>query len=614
MLRHLHEAVPKHQQAEASSETADEALPQFETLLASLSTTFINMSASEADRKIVAGLQHVAEAFALDHVALAEFPEDLLAPRLRYWWGVPGAALAAYPSLHNTFPWYARQLKQGDLVCFTRLDELPAEATAEKRYWRRCGVKSCLALPLTAGGAGIYVMSFETFHATYAWPRTLIIRLGLIGKLFVQALRRKYDQEKLEEVLRFEALVAHLSAVFARVSVSDIDKEIENGLRAVVERLNIDQSTLLEFSPDQRELYSLHSYIRPGMKAYSPGTMFLQEMPWIVSQLLRGEIVRFRQWEDLPEEAHIEKQFGRHARLKSQLSIPVSMSDSRLYVIYLGAFRTEIDWPVEWIPRLRLIGEIFANALARKQAEEASRRLGHELAHAARVTMLGELSASLAHELNQPLAAILSNAQAARRFLARESPALAEVREALTDIIADDQRAGKIIQQLRALGKKTPQECAPLDVNALVQQVVSLVRSDALERRVTISLALDIGPPYVSGDRIQLQQVLLNLALNAFEAMQQTTDWPRELLICTARQDDMTLLVSFRDTGVGVDETTLQQIFTAFFTTRAEGMGLGLAISRSIIEAHGGRIWALPNAHQGTTVCFTLPLEEETTA
>jgi C4-dicarboxylate-specific signal transduction histidine kinase len=283
-------------------------------------------------------------------------------------------------------------------------------------------------------------------------------------------------------------------------------------------------------------------------------------------------------------------------------------------VICLGAFRTAIDWPTEWIPRLRLIGEIFANALARKQAEAAARRLGHELAHAARVTMLGELSASLAHELNQPLAAILSNAQAARRFLARESPALAEVREALTDIIADDQRAGKIIQQLRDLGKKDSRERAPLDVNALVQQVVYLVRSDALERRVTISLALDAGIPYVSGDRIQLQQVLLNLALNAFEAMQQTTDRPRELLIRTARQDDMTLLTSFQDTGVGVDETTLQQIFTAFFTTKAEGMGLGLAISRSIIEAHGGRIWALPHAHQGTTVCFTLPLEEETTA
>jgi signal transduction histidine kinase len=138
------------------------------------------------------------------------------------------------------------------------------------------------------------------------------------------------------------------------------------------------------------------------------------------------------------------------------------------------------------------------------------------------------------------------------------------------------------------------------------------VRSNALARRVSISLDLDAGRPFVSGDRIQLQQVILNLVLNAFEAMQQTTDRPLELMIRTARQDDTTVIVALRDTGVGVDETTLRQMFTAFFTTKAEGMGLGLAISRSIIEAHGGQISVLPNANQGATIFFTLPLEEET--
>jgi C4-dicarboxylate-specific signal transduction histidine kinase len=262
--------------------------------------------------------------------------------------------------------------------------------------------------------------------------------------------------------------------------------------------------------------------------------------------------------------------------------------------------------------RLGLVGDLFVQALLRQRAGEASRRLGHELAHAARVTMLGALSTSLAQELDQPLAAILSNAQAARRFLAMESPGLAEVHEALIDIIVDDQRAGKIIQQLRSFGKKNSLERIPLNVNTLVQQVVHLVRSDALESRVTISLDLDAGLPVVWGDRIQLQQVILNLVLNAFEAMQQTTDRPRELMIRTARQDATTLIVSLRDTGVGVEEATLPQMFTACFTTKAGGMGLGLAISRSIIEAHAGQLSTLPNANQGATVFFTLPLEEET--
>ena len=260
---------------------------------------------------------------------------------------------------------------------------------------------------------------------------------------------------------------------------------------------------------------------------------------------------------------------------------------------------------------LRLIGELFANALMRQRAEEASRRLWHELAHAARVSMLGEISASVAHELNQPLTAILSNAQAAQRFLTMKTPDVEEVQQALTDIIADDQRAGKIIQQLRALGKKEAVDRAPLDVNTLVQEVIRLVHSDALARQITVSLDLAAELPVINGERIQLQQVMLNLVLNAFEAMQPVTDHPRGLLIRTTCVDPCAITASFQDAGIGVDEATLASMFNSFFTTKAEGMGMGLAISRAIIEAHGGRLWAVPNPDRGVTVWFTLPTGHE---
>jgi signal transduction histidine kinase len=188
-----------------------------------------------------------------------------------------------------------------------------------------------------------------------------------------------------------------------------------------------------------------------------------------------------------------------------------------------------------------------------------------------------------------------------------QSPDLAEVREALVDIIADDQRAGKIVQQLRTLGKKSVLERVPLNVYTLVQQVIHLVQRNALEKRVTLALDLTTDLPTVYGDRIQLQQVILNLVLNAFDAMQQTTSRPRVLAIRTIQQAANAIVVSFQDTGIGMDETTMQRMFTAFFTTKPEGMGMGLAISRAIVEAHGGRIWAAPNADYGTTVCFTLP-------
>src|SRR5262249_47190068 len=250
------------------------------------------------------------------------------------------------------------------------------------------------------------------------------------------------------------------------------------------------------------------------------------------------------------------------------------------YVLSFATFRSEHAWSRGLVVRLRLVGELLANTLMRQRAAAVSRHLEYELAHAARVAMMGELTASIAHELNHPLAAILSNVQAALRFLAMQFPDLAEVREALIDIVADDQRATAIIQQLRSLGQKGALERTALDINALVQQVIQLVRSDALERQVQLDLDLGVDLPVVYGDRIQLQQVMLNLVLNAFEAMRQTTTRTRVLRISTTYQA-ATITVAFRDTGVGVDEPTLQHMFKAFFTTKAEGMGMGLAISHA---------------------------------
>lgn len=250
---------------------------------------------------------------------------------------------------------------------------------------------------------------------------------------------------------------------------------------------------------------------------------------------------------------------------------------------------------------------ILMDITAAKQAEEALQVAQASLAHATRVTVLGELTASIAHEVNQPLAAIVSYGDAGLRWLDREVPELDEARSAVARIIDSANHASSVIARLRALARKTTPERTSLDINEVIKEVLSLIRSEVSNRRVLARLDLASPLPVVCGDRIQLQQVLLNLLINAIQAMAAVDDRSRELLIRSRERDPGQILVEVRDSGVGVDPEHTDHLFDAFFTTKTDGMGMGLSICRSIIDVHGGRIWASQNDGHGTIFQFTLP-------
>jgi two-component system sensor kinase FixL len=212
------------------------------------------------------------------------------------------------------------------------------------------------------------------------------------------------------------------------------------------------------------------------------------------------------------------------------------------------------------------------------------------LVHLARITTLNEFSNSLAHELNQPLAIILTNAQAAQRFLAQSPPDLAEAREILTDIVSEDVRAGEVIRRLRSLLKQGRSHLLPLSVNAIIEDVLRITHSELIGRGITVHTALDMNVPMAAGDRVQLQQVLLNLILNACEAMAANPPTSRHLTLRSAHLDG-TIRISVSDTGCGLPSDA-ESIFKPFYTTKSDGLGLGLAICRSIVAAHQGRLWA----------------------
>jgi PAS domain S-box-containing protein len=239
----------------------------------------------------------------------------------------------------------------------------------------------------------------------------------------------------------------------------------------------------------------------------------------------------------------------------------------------------------------------------RKRAEEARRNL----AHATRVSTMGALAGSLAHELNQPLTAILSNAQAGSRFLDGPTPNVAEVREVLQDIAQGTKRAGEIIRQLRTLVKKDQPRFELLDLNRVIEDVVRLLHSDTVIRKVRVALDLDSDLRSVQGDSVQMQQVMLNLMLNAFDAMKEVPESERKVSVRTRQPGPGVVQIEVEDCGTGIPPEMLPRLFEPFQSTKRDGLGLGLSISRSIVEAHGGRLWAANNTDRGATFCSTVP-------
>jgi C4-dicarboxylate-specific signal transduction histidine kinase len=247
----------------------------------------------------------------------------------------------------------------------------------------------------------------------------------------------------------------------------------------------------------------------------------------------------------------------------------------------------------------------------RQRAQEALQKAQAELAHVSRLMTLGELTASIAHEVNQPLAAVVTNAQACLRWLALATPRPDEARAAVERIVRDANRASDVIQRIRALAKKTDPQMVALDINDVIREAISLEQREMLSQRVSLRTELASALPPVLGDRVQLQQVVINLVMNAVEAMAPVTDRPRDMLIRSQQDDSNEVVVAVRDSGLGIDSENADRLFNAFFTTKPSGMGMGLSISRSIIAAHGGRLWASPNTDHGATFQFTVPINSQ---
>ena len=591
----------QHRRGHTRAYTQLEERLRFETLLSQLAASLIHVPAAGIDKALQQALGEVVSVLGGDRGALDKYSG--VGPRTRVLWTSPG--IEELPPILDAaqFPWTVARLKNNGIVRFSRTDELPEAASPDRASYERAGTRSHLSLPLRAGGPTVGVLSVDTVHLEHAWSDDLVERLRFLSEAFANGIERWRLEVALAERLALNRMLASMSATFSAVSAVDFDREVKEGLRRIAAVIGIDHGAVIELSRDGKAGRTWASDDGPSAKGF----------PWMMAMVQRGEVVTFARIDELPEEAAVDRRTCLARGIKSQVGLPLVAGGNVVGGLVVGAIRAERAWEQDGLlPTFELVGEVFANALARQQAEHEMRRLRQDLAHIGRVSAMGELTASLAHELNQPLTAILNNAQVAQRFLAAEAVDVGEMREILNDIVADDKRAADVIRRLRVLLKKGDLEYVSLDLNEIVTEVARLVMSDAAIRNVSMRLDLEPDLPSVQGDRVQLQQVVLNLLLNGLDAMRETASSDRSLIIRTSRESAAVVGVAVQDAGPGIAKQDAGHIFEPLYTTKPDGIGMGLAITRTIVGAHGGRLWAENNPDCGATFQFTLPVEKAT--
>jgi signal transduction histidine kinase/integral membrane sensor domain MASE1 len=538
----------------------------FEELLARLSGGFVHLPSNQMDETFETWLERLGRFLDLDRVMLLRFSEDRQVFAISHSWARPHLDPMPRSNLSASFPWSVGELLKERPVVFVRPADLPGDAARDRDVLGELGITSKIALPLVAGGRVLGGLSFVTVGRERAWPDELMGRLRLVAEVFANALARKESEDALRaSELMKSAILASLNS-----SVAVLDGA---GQVIAVNRV------WARFAPDfnQRSNDQIgvgDNYLTVCREATRRGEPYAGDAMLGIELVLNGSRPGFS----------FEFPAGTAAgeRWYAMSVVPLNRPEG-------GAVVSSTD------------------ITERQRAELEAQRIRQELAHFTRVSTMGELTASLAHELNQPLTGIRANAQAARRLLEVAKPDLVELRAILIDIIEDDRRAAHVIQRLRDLLRKGESELRLLDLNDLVRDARKLLGSDTVIRNVKIELDLDSRAPVVSGDRVQLEQVLLNLLLNAMEAMSERIGGDRTVVVRTRNVEGNCVRASVEDGGPGLRNGTQQMVFEPFYTTKASGMGMGLAIARSIIEAHGGTIWAENNS-RGAAFHFRLPL------
>ena len=543
-----------------TSRTSDPSLEEllaFERLLSNLSARFANVSCQQVVAEVEIALKQLLKFLDFNRGNFVEFAdggkqEILCSVALGRVQLLPLGPLPPHLS------WFVRELLAGRTVIIRSYEDFPPEAAAAAEYYHRVGIRSLLVIPLSVGGRVMAAIGFGSLRTTRRWPEEFIARVKVIGDVMAQALVRTRSEAAL--------------------------RASEERWRSIFETSTLPIMILdhdLHYTATNPAFRAMLGYTDDELRRLTPLDITVQEER--DTTLKRLADLRERKIDHYVREKQYRRKDGKI--IWAQISVArVSLSEPEMFIV------TMID-----------ITET-------KQARDYLRATQSELARVARVTTLGQMAVSIAHELKQPLAAITSNCYATLRWLAKEPPNLEKVRACIDRITAATHRAGQVIDGIRAMFQKGNQEKELLNVNQLIREVLELGSGQAHEKRVIVRSDLPDEIPPVLANRIQLQQVMLNLITNAIEAMDSVTDGQRLLQVTSTSYSPGNVVIAVEDSGSGMDSNDVNRIFDPFFTTKPHGMGMGLSICRSIVEAHDGRLSARSAVGRGSVFEITLPV------
>lgn len=717
-----------------ASAATDNGHHDFIELVIDLSSRLAGSPRRQVDLEVKDALRRIVEFFNADRGIIYQVLRDegkvFVSERVER--GVQNT-LPPFLDARGQFPWlYEQILVKHQTVNIPSIDELPAEAALDREGLLSWESMSALFIPLSQWNTGDLILGLSCKRHHPDWSAGLVPQLRLLGETLASVLRRRDLEGEREEALRFELLMTLTSSQLASAWSDQIGPCIERALQGVLDFTENDQAGFLTIFEDTGQVYLSHLRYVGGISPAPRQIEYAAKCPWLYETIVkRREAYFFNSLDDLPPEAAKDRQHLEGAGHRSGLYIPYIEGKGVRYIFAVVSNTREQCWSLQLIDRLKALGGVFVNALARQGVAEAMRRSesglmeaqriaklgswewdvltarvwtssqtdsilgsrvttyqafldsihpddrqevlrtidagmtqpgvkfrvehricrpdgGERIAenhfeitrsateglprlfgtiqditerrqrelelealrsqqwHGARLTQIAVLISSLAHELCQPLTAILSNAQAGLRLIKGSGLNTDEAVAIFEDIVADDKRAGHVIESLRTMMRRRTTEREDIDCAQMTGDVNALLRSEYIKQGVLVSADLAAGC-HITGDRVQLQQVLINLIMNAMEAMRDLPADKRHLFLKVSCNAPGPAVFSVKDVGMGLEKEHLKKVFDAFWTTKPNGIGMGLPICRSIIEVHGGKIWAENNEGPGATFHFSIP-------